>query len=254
MKAFVSSEMGTTFDLRRRQVAVQALKELAHEPVFFEAQPARPLPKGVTMDGFLRRLVQRSDVLLAIVDDSVSAAMSLELDAASEELGEGRIFYYFTSGRDRDESAQSLWDEVKDSNKLATFASDHELGIEIKRSIGSYADDVLQEPANGPEVLLEAKHSVGSDELEWWDWELEAGDVIDATLTGDDKFYATLADADGFVRLHEHRRSQGLETGTAKSAHHLRHRVEEDGTYYLMIRTSAWLSGKVSIRIKVVVR
>jgi hypothetical protein len=82
MRAFISSEMASTQDTRRRRAAIDALTELGHTPVFFEAQPARPLPKGTDMREYLRGLVRGCQVLLEIVDATVTDAMTDELQTA----------------------------------------------------------------------------------------------------------------------------------------------------------------------------
>lgn len=245
--------MGTAADTRRRLVATGTITDLGHVPVFFEAQPARPLPRGTDTWEYLRNLVRGSQILLAIVDDAVTGAMSVELDTANDALGEDRVFYYFTGG-ERDESAQTLWDAVLDSNKLATFSTDAQLGVEIRRSIASYIDDVLQASRTEPEILVNGRETFDANDLKWWPFELEEGDTVDATLTGSGSFYATLVDADGFARLHNNRRGRGMKTGSEKSAHHFRREVGESGTFYLMVRTSILAPNGLIVNARVVRR
>jgi hypothetical protein len=143
---------------------------------------------------------------------------------------------------------------VKDSNLLATFTSEAELGVAIRKTVGSYIDDALLQARSGPEVLLKADAQLSPGALEWWPFELEEEDIIDATCYGDKPFYATFVDSDGFVRLHNNPRGRGLGTGTQKSAHHFQKTIDSEGTFYLMLRCSSLATGLIAVNLRVVRR
>jgi hypothetical protein len=254
VKAFISSEMGSSGDAGRRAAAKAAIEEIGHQAVTFEALPARPLPAGVDPLEQCRILVRGSDVLLAIIDDEVSDAMAAEIEAADDALGQGRVFYYFTRRGRRSSSAAALWEAAKDTNMLAVFESDAQLGAQIKKSVGSYIDDVLRSARRGVRVFLDKDESVAPDALKWWSFELEEGDTVQATLYAPVSFYATVCSADVFAKRLNNRRTGPLATGNDKKAHHLELNVDEDGEYYLMIRSSAWQTGATTIHVKMVVR
>jgi hypothetical protein len=246
--------MESAEDKSRRQTAKKTLEGMGHVPVLFEGQPARHLKAGLTARDYCRELVKGSEVLLAIVDDTVTEAMKDELEEALRSLGEEHLFYYFTSISTRDEAATELWEETKDSNKLATFSTLEELKGEIRRTVGSFIDDALKNVRHAPEVLGEETYDLKSDGPAWWRFELFRGDRVQATLTGGERFYATFCDAGQFAKLHHNPRAEGMETGTDRSAHYFDRTIEDSGDYYIMVRRSAWRTNTIHIKIRVVRR
>lgn len=241
-------------DKSRRRTAKKTLEGMGHVPVLFEEQPARHMKAGQTAREYCRELVKASEVLLAIVDDSVTEAMKDELEEAHRSLGEDHVFYYFTGDSRRDEATTELWEETKDSNKLATFSTLEELKSEIRRTVGSFIDDALRNARHAPEVLGEETYDLKSDGPTWWRYELSRGDRVQATLTGSERFYATFCNAGQFARLHHNPRVQGMETGTDRSAHYFDQTIEDPGDYYVMVRRSAWRANTIQIKIRVVRR
>jgi hypothetical protein len=251
VRAFISSEMETAADEKRRRVAVDTISGLGHEPVYFEGKAARPLPRGMDALAFCRKLVRESDVLLAIVDDAVTEAMEAELDEAHAKLGEERVFYYFVRGQSRDSRARSLWNGVKHSNLIATFTTDPELATAVRKSMASYIDDALRARATArPNVVLDSAQVVTVGQLRWWHHEFEAGDRITVDIYGNGRFYAALLTAAQFAKLHSGDAEYGMSFGSDKTAFHLELEVEDDGDYYLAIKRGMWNDRPVAVNIR----
>ena len=254
MKIFGSSEMQSAPDKARRQAAIKTLREMGHDPVYFEAQPARPMPKGVDAREFCRRLVRSSEAIAGVIDDTVTDAMTAELGAAEEDFGRERMFYYFVEDADRDEVAEALWESEKESNKLATFKTVPQLAKEIRRTIGSYIDDALRKSRPVAEVMLDAQHEIKTDALAWWRIDCEAGDCLQVTCHGDYPFYAGFVNTARFVKLRSNNRASELATGKDERGHFFDVKIDYPGEYYLVVRRSFWQASPVPIQVRIVRR
>jgi len=192
MKVFISSEMSSPQDCERREAAIEEIKELGHDPIFFEGLPGRPLSEGQDMENKLREIVRDSNILLAIVDDTVSEGMDIELDEAISSLGEKRIFYFFTKDPKRGPFARKLWLTAKNGCILKEFETPLELRKEIRKSFASYMEDNLKKKRKVSRILLNKEIVVTSDQ----DWRqlfrLNSGDVVAITCEGSSKFLAEL--------------------------------------------------------------
>ncbi len=179
MDIFMSSEMDSQEDKERRKAVIEEIEELGHNPIYFERLPGRPLQSHQYPIDKCRELVQKADILIAIVDDTVSEGMQAELNEATEFLGEDKMFYYFTETGERDMKARDLWKSAKEGYILKEFENVHQLRKEIKRSIASYLEDALGvAPKRTSEILTDEVIKLRSDE-EWEEeFELEGGDIM----------------------------------------------------------------------------
>lgn len=253
MDIFVSSEMDSQEDKERRKAAIQEIGELGHNPIYFERLPGRPLKSRQYPIDKCRELVQKADILVAIVDDTVSEGMQAELDEATEFLGEDKMFYYFTDTGERDMKARSLWKSAKRGYILKEFENVHQLRKEMKRSIASYLEDALGvAPKRTSEILTDKVMKLTSGEESEEEFELKRGDIITVTCTADENFYADFLPRDKYVQ----RRTGGafgafgFPFGSDCPQFTKRVQIPEDDDYYLVIRVGVF-SGTARIRVKV---
>lgn len=250
---FVASEMDTREDKKRRRAAVEEIEELGHNPVYFERLPGRPLPSDQYPIDKCRELVRKADIVIAIIDDTVSEGMEAELDEATESLGEDKIFYYFTETGERDAKARRLWKLAKKGCIMKEFRNVRQLRKEIKRSIASYLEDALRvAPKKTSEMLMDKV--IGLDPDEEWEEEieLERGDIITVTCTADESFYADFLPREEYVqqRTSGVLGSFGFPFGSDCPQFTKRVKIPEDDDYYLVVRVGVF-SGTARIRVKV---
>ena len=104
--------MNSEDDKKRRKAARLEIFDLGHFPIGWEDLPPKIL-YTTAAEECLRIVREDSDMLLAIIDDTVSDIIKKEIEEAIKTHGEEKIFYFFTDDHDkRDESACALWAEV----------------------------------------------------------------------------------------------------------------------------------------------
>ena len=252
LKVFLSSEMKSAEDHRRRRAAIKEIESLGHIPIYFEGLPGRSLPGGEDIDQKYLAMVRGSDLCIVIVDDSVSEAMDREINEARRSLGEGRMFYYFTRITSRHQTASALWNSAKKGYILKEFETPQDLRKEIKRSLASYIVDVLGSTGTTDRVLLDKTFTLKSEEEQHEEFELLKGDIVTVTCTADENFYAGLFTREDYIK----KRGGGpfgFVFGTDKPQFTTRVEIPEDDDYYFVLRVGAF-SGTGRIRTKVKVR
>jgi len=239
-------------DLDRRKAAIEEVKELGHQPIVFEDWPSRSLPKETTLITYCEEKVASSDILIIIIDDDISDAMEAEHDAALNSLGEDKIFYYFTTNKKKTLKAMKIREKAKHGYIIKEFESLIELRKEIKRSIASYIDDVIEIKRKKSEILVDEEIKIGSGKEKEYEFELNKGDVVTITCMGNGKFYAGFFNREDYIQ----RRSAGIggafgfNFGDDCPEYTTKVDIPEDDDYYLVLRVSV-LSGTTRIRVKV---
>jgi len=248
LKIFVSSEMKNHEDNERRAAAIEEIRELGHFPVVFEEWPSRKLPEGSTVVKHCKNEVVSSDIFMIIVDDDVSPAMKAEHKAAIEHIGPGNMFYYFTKKSTRTSAANGLWKRASKGYILKVFETNEELRKEIKRSLASYAKDMLKRKKT-TKILMDKTIKLDADEEFHEEFELEKGDVITITCISEYEFYAGFFPREEYIR----RRTSGIfgafnfELFTNTPEYTKKVKIKEDDDYYLVIRVGVFGGGVFSI-------
>jgi hypothetical protein len=252
LKIFVSSEMKTESDKERRKAAIDEIMELGHIPVVFEDWPARPLPEGSNLIEFCKEKVATSDIFFIVVDDIVSKAIDAEHEAALENIGPNKMFYYFTKSIKRDDRVKQLWSYAKNGYIAKEVSDAIELRQEIKRSIASYIEDALKKEKKISEIIFDESLDLEPDEEWHQEFRLEKGDVITITCIADEKFYAGFFSREEYIQrrgggglgMFDFTYGTDMPQCTAKIA------IQEGDDYYLVIRVGVW-SDEAEIYVKV---
>ncbi len=258
MDIFISSEMEISEDMERRKSAIEEIRELGHTPIYFEGLPGRPLTgKQDTPDKY-REMVCASDILVIIVDDTVSEGMKDELKEAENSLGDERIFYYFTRNERRDKEARDLWEYAKKENILKEFETPYELRKEIKKSIASYIEDALKKKEKTAEMLMDESIYLTLDG-EWYKlFKFNKEDVVTITcfsnsnLFNNGNFYVGLFPREEYIK----RRTGGIFfrfdfDSKETSAYTDKVVIPEDDDYYLVLRRGiSQLHGVMKVQIR----
>jgi hypothetical protein len=240
MKIFVSSEMNTHEDMAQRRAAIEEIGQLSHEAVCFEKLPGRPLPSVQGVKEKCLEMVRNSDLVIVIVDDTVTEVMGAEINEAYKHLGSSRIFLYFTQGGKRDGKAEALRDSSKKSHILKYFESPDQLKLEIARSIASYLDDAFSKPSEKSDILLLEKVQLQSGGQRIWKFDMHKGETVTVSCIGNSPFHAGFYSREEFFR----RRSAGwLDTfnfGNKKERKEYtdRIRIKEGDDYYFILRAT----------------
>ena len=234
--------MKTDEDMERREAAIKEIEILGHEAVCFEKLPGRPLPDDKDTKDKCLEMVNESDLLIAIVDDTLTEIMEAEIEEAYKQLGSTRIFLYFTKGTKRDHKAKGLWDSSKNSNILKEFESPDDLKLVIARSIASYLKDAFAKPSKKSSVLLSTKIALQSCN-EWSRrFSLSKGDTITITCLANQPFYAGFHSREEFVRRRGAAWHSGFEFGNLnqKKGYTKKMKIKDDDDYYFILRAT-WL-------------
>ena len=254
LKIFISSEMGTEDDKRRRKVARSAIEnKAAHIAQCFEKLPGRALPDNLNPVDKCLQMVKESDILMVIVDDTVSSVMNQEIKEAVKSLGQKRIFYYFTANGQRDDKSVALWKQAKKGYILKEFETPEELENLIIQSLSSYVEEVLVKSRYQIEILIDEEVKMRSEEeMEWELEDLKKGEILTVTCKGDENFYAGIFPREEFIR----KRSAGIGKtfafpfGTDKPQYTKKMTIPFDDDFFLIIRVG-YFSGTANIEVKV---
>jgi len=252
VRVFVSSEMRTDTDRRRRQTAISEISRLGHTPVYFEGQPSRALEPGEDPLSRCGTLVRRSDILVAIIDDAVSPAMAAELEEAEKRFGRQRISYYFTRGGARDPTAAALWNRAKATHVLVEFGSDSELTNEIGKSIGSYVEDAVSQASAGPKVAFDEVRSLLPGHYSWEAFPLSKGTRLVVTCESQAKFYARLMKREAYVRFRRSGGATGMPFGSDGVAFTDEIVADRDDECYVAVKAGLFNNGLTLVRIRAV--
>jgi hypothetical protein len=156
-----------------------------------------------------RALVGESDILIAIIDDTVSEPVAAEIREAEKRLGRSRMSYFFVRDAHRDTSAVNLRERVKNTHVLVEPQDDAALRDEVGKSIASYLDDAVRASRRLQSTLLDKVFAVQPGYYVWESFQLRAGDRIVATCNSSRRFYGRLMTRESFVRW----RNSGADTG-----------------------------------------
>jgi len=253
MKIFLSSEMKSKEDMERRKVAIEEIELLGHEVKCFEKLPARPLPGKQQLKDICLELVRQSELVMVIIDDSISEVMEAEIREAFEHHGSSRIFLYFTKDGERDKKAIALRDSSKQSHIMTEFDTPAELKTQIARSIASYLNDAFNKPSPKSIKLLDEEIELHNGERRVWSWSLDKGNVVTVSCLGNQAFIA------GFYSRKEffERRGKGFlgafDFGRIPedSGFTDKRRITEDDDYYFVIAAPYLMMGTCSIEIDI---
>lgn len=256
MKVFISSEMNQPIDMERREVARSEITEIGHIPNCFEDLPGRRNPEKEDTQEMCLRLVRDSDVVLAIIDDTVTDIMDSELKEAMKSLKENRIFFYFTKHGKRDEKAKRLWCSVKNSWVIKNFETPYQLAKEISRSFASFASDVLKEDSESSEPPLDVTIRLTPGLMKAWKLRLEKGTNVTITCTATstlDKFKAGLYPREEYFRRKPKSIFEAFNFGrpSAKPHYTQKVKVKETDDYYFVIRADLLFFGPGEIRTEI---
>jgi hypothetical protein len=254
LKVFISSEMGTSDDKERRKAARAAIEDKTGHIVYcFEKLPGRPLQDDQNPVGKCLQMVRESDILIGIIDDTVSSVMIKELKEAVAALGQKRIFYYFTANGARDDKAKALWKHAKKGYIIKEFETSEELGDQIIQSLASYIEGALSETRPITQTLIDEETKIRSEEEKEWELEdLKKGDILTITCKGNENFYAGVFQREEFIN----KRSAGIggafnfPFGSDRPQFTKKLTIIEDDDYFLIIRVG-YFSGTARIDIKV---
>lgn len=252
VRVFVSSESKTDADRRRRNAAINEISRLGHIPVLFEGQPGRALREGEDPLDRCRALVRDSDLVLAIVDDTVSPAMRVELKEAEDRLGRERISYYFVRGSAKDEEAKRLWNRAKTTHVLLEPDSEQALRTDIGRVIASYVDDAVSFSHSGPVVLHNEPHLLKPGYYHWEQFELREGDRMVVTCESEVPFYGRLMDRQSFTRFRKSGGEIGMSLGSDGVSFTDEVVADRSDVWYVAIKYSFLRQALASIWMKVV--
>jgi hypothetical protein len=245
--------MDTEEDKRRREETINEIRELGNNAVYFENLPSRPLREDSEKDVLdkCRNLVKGSDALIAIIDNTVSQGMNIELEEARKSLGENKIFYYFTKTKERDDTVKKLRENVKLRSILTEIETPTGLRREIRKTLASYAEDVLK--SNKSKILTDELVDVQSGKDQIWSYKFEKGTITIATCTGTTGFYAGLFDREEYANRYKGDLFGDFNFDCEKRpAYTIKKVIPEEDDYYLVIRFEGGLfSSKASIHVKV---
>src|SRR5439155_2957336 len=251
LKIFLSSEMKSPEDQKRRRETIKEIESLGHIPVYFEGLPGRPLQDVEDVDKKYLAMVRGSDVFMVIVDDTVSEAMEREINEAKRSLSEGRMFYYFTKAPLRARAAVALWNSAKKGYILKEFETPGDLRKEVKRSLASYIDDVLGSAGTMDRVLLNRTFTIEPEEEQHEEFELSKGDLVTVTCTADENFYAGLFPRAEYIEKRG-MGAFGFSFGTDKPQFTTKVEIPEDDDYYLVLRVGVFSgTGRIHAKVKV---
>jgi hypothetical protein len=230
--------MKTEDDMNRRRAAIEEIRNLGHEAVCFEQLAARPLPTDQDTKEKCVELVRKSDILFAIVNDTVTEVMKAEIDEAYERLGPGRMFFYFTKNGKRDGKAKALWESSKRSHILKEFMSSDELRLEVARSIASYLDDVFsREPSKSPILVSETFDlRIGGQKIRRFT--MSKGTTIVITCMSSYPFLAGFYSREVFIRKRSAGLFGGFNFGNKAERNEYTERIEisENEDYYFVLK------------------
>lgn len=253
IKIFISSEMKDAKDTDRRQAAIEEIRKLGHDPVCFEQLPSRPLPANQDPEKKCIELVRKSDILMAIVDDTVTKVMEAEIDEAYKRLGSDAVILYFTKNQKRDAKAKTLWDSSKKSNILKEFDSTGELRHEIARSIASYLDDAFSKQSSKSEILLSETVILDTGARKAWRYELSKGEILVITCISTLPFLAGFYPRESYIR----KRNEGLFGGFSfgnkaeKKSYTEKVKITQNDDYWFVVQAGGFLPAHHSIAVEV---
>jgi len=252
MNIFISSEMASDEDKKRRAAAIKEVSELGHQPMYFEGLPARPFPDTQNAEDKCRELVRTSDIMLFIVDDTESIGMGWEIDEALKAFGNKKIMYYFTTKGNRDQKAIQLWNSAKDGYKCGEFQNASELRKQIKKTIGSYLEDALKKKGQS-EILLDKEYVLPPNGEEHIRFSCDVGDSIIITCLGDRSFYTGFFIRTDFIALRKKVEGMfGFKYGDDREQFTFKVPISINDDYYLVLRRTihSEYSAKIQVRVK----
>ena len=248
IKIFISSEMNTPDDKQRRIAAVSEIRDLGHFPVHFEELPARPLTKDSDILENCRKQVRKSDMLFAIIDDTISSGMEEEINEAKKTLGDRNIIFYFTKAVRRDFKAKMLWDTLKQKGPLIEFNTTDELKREIRRSFAHFIDDILETNRAFPCVINESISLLPGQEWKK-EFNLTSGDIVTITCIGNCSFFMYFVSRVEYVKLRPHH--SDYEICPPQSRYTSQEKIDKTDDYYLILRKSQFYNRSVKVDVKV---
>lgn len=256
MKIFISSEMNEPIDMERRSAARNEIGKIGHNTNCFEDLPGRRNPDDTDTREMCLALARDSDLLLAIVDDTVTEIMDAEIKEALSSLGENRILFYFTKRGSRDGEATAMWNSIKTSWIVREFEDTNQLRTEISRSIASYAGDVLKTAHAAPKVFFDKTIELGSMQTKFWRWTLKKGTSITITCDSNSiyhQFKAGFYSREEFFKRKPTDIFKGFNFGKNSEKPHYTHKtkVPEDDDYYFVINAGLYFgTARIKIELK----
>jgi hypothetical protein len=252
MKVFISSEMTTVDDKRWRKAAIKEIDEIGHDPIFFENLPVRSFEGDQNACDKCRAMVRNSDLLIAIVDDTISDGMKIEIDEALKMLGEKKIIYYFTNKGMRDSKADEMWEMAKNGYLLKEILTPSALRKEIKKSIASYLEDALKSRKEQSSIIYNESIKLPPDYEFHKSFDLKKGDTITVTCLGTSHFYFGFYPRNEFVTLRKKDMGMfGFEPGTDDCQFTKEIKIEKNDDYYLVLRRSMWQPDSTEVQVKI---
>lgn len=256
MKVFISSEMNQAIDMERRQAARNEITEIGHVPNCFEDLPGRRNPEDKDTQDMCLALVKDSDLVLAIIDDTVTDIMDSELREAIQCLEQNRIFFYFTKLGKRDERAKRLWDSVKKSWIIKTFDTPDQLAKEISRSFASFVGDVFKEASEPSVTPLDKTIRLRPGGTMTRKLRIKKGRTVTITCTANytlHTFKAGFYSRDEYFRRKPKSIFEGFNFGRQSEKPHYTRKIKVDETddYYLVIRAAILFGSPAEIRTEI---